>query len=91
MLPLDDYSPGRAVRVATNPLTEVAGAAIAVALAGATPAWRAPRRDEATGAQSEYVDPMIYAVVDRSGRVPITGITVGVSALVLVATGAHVL
>ena len=85
--------PGTAVRVATSPLFEIAAALVAVALMSLSLALRptATTDGERAADAGEYVDPMIYAVVDRTRRVPVGGITVGMSALAVVATGAHVL
>jgi hypothetical protein len=93
LLPLDDYSPGTAVRVVTSPLSEIAAAIVAVVLMSASLSVRLrhERGDRRAAEPAEYVDPMIYAVVDRSRRVPVGGITVGMSALALVAAGANVL
>jgi hypothetical protein len=92
-LPIEDYSPSRLVEFATSPLTEAGAAVVAVALFAQLAAPRSPAAaaDRATAGSDGYVDPMIYAVPERSRLLPLAGIGIGAIVVALFAVGVQVL
>lgn len=91
-LPIEDYSPNRLVEFATSPLTEAGAGIVAVVLfAVATSASPSSAADRDTAGVDGYVDPMIYAVPERSRLLPIAGLGIGVAGAVLFAVGVQVL
>jgi hypothetical protein len=92
-LPIEDYSPDRRVELATSPLTEAAAAVLAVVLFGLVSSPRSAMggATRATAGASDYVDPMIYAVPERSRLLPLAGLGLGAVGAVLLGLGAQLL
>ena len=92
-LPIEDYSPDRPVELATSPLTEAAAAVLAVVLFAlvSAPGSAMGGANRATAGTAGYVDPMIYAVPERSRLMPLAGLGLGAVAAVLLAVGAQLL
>jgi hypothetical protein len=92
-LPIEDYSPRQLVEVATSPVTEAAAAVLAVALFGlvTAPGSATGAENRATAGTAGYVDPMIYAVPERSRLLPLAGLGMGALGAVVLVVGAQVL
>jgi hypothetical protein len=92
-LPIEDYSPGRLVELATSPVTEAGAAILAVVLFAlvTSPGSSMGGANRETAGSAGYVDPMIYAVPERSRLLPLAGIGLGAVGAIVLAVGAQVL
>lgn len=92
-LPIEDYSPGRLVEIATSPLTEAGAAVLAIALFAlvTSPGSAMGGVNRATAGSAGYVDPMIYAVPERSRLLPLAGLGLGAVGAIVLAVGVQLL